>query len=181
MTKPRTRKSALQTEMEDKREEGLFVTLGRPMLQSREFAELTPYEVKALLDLVAQYQFNNNGDLDATWNRMKARGWVSKETLYKAISGLIKKGFVLMTRQGGRTHKPTLYAVTFFKVDYCKGKLEIEAPADHRKAWKRYAPTAAPLKPTKWPMSREVRDALREKDPELLKQLSRQTGQWTAN
>lgn len=169
----RTPSKSKKEELAAKREAGGYAPLPFIVTRSREFAELSPIAVKMLIDLLAQYNGKNNGDLNATWKKMSGRGWKSKDTLYKALRELEEAQFILTTRPGGRNHKPTLYAVTFLAVDACGGKLTIKAPSDHRGAWKRYETPMPDVTPTSYPINPEVREMLRRKDPEELKQLAR--------
>lgn len=77
-----------------------------------------------MIDLYAQYNGKNNGDLCAAYSMMQKHGWRSKGTLARALTELVNAGFILITRQGGK-HKANLYAVTFRGVDECGGKLDI--------------------------------------------------------
>jgi len=79
-----------------------------------------------LLDFSAQFTGNNNGDLTAAWTVMQLRGWTSRDQLFKAQRELEETGFILRTRQGGR-HLCNLFAITFYAIDDCDGKLEVEA------------------------------------------------------
>lgn len=55
----------------------------------------------------------NNGDLSITHKEMEDQGiGLSKRTFFQSINELIDKGFIVITRQGGR-NRCNLYAVTF--------------------------------------------------------------------
>lgn len=112
-----------------------FVSVPKHILESEEYAELGAYAVKLLLDLYAQYNGKNNGDFCAAWSVMKNRGWRSKATLDRSIKELKRTGFILLTRQGGK-HKAALYAVTFKKVNECKGKIDIKETREAPDSWK---------------------------------------------
>ena len=112
-----------------------FVALPTHMLKSEQWKSLTPFEVKLLIDLAAQYNGRNNGDLCATWKIMSRHGWNSPATLHKAIRGLIKKGFIELTRQGGK-HCPSLYGLSFRGIDECMGKLDVAANPVPSNLWK---------------------------------------------
>lgn len=130
----------------EKREGRGFTPLPHVVLQSAEFAALSAFAVKALLDLLAQYRGDNNGDLCAAWTVMKARGWRSRDSLAKGLGELLERGLVVVTRQGGK-HKASLYGVTFYEIDWCGGKLDIEAPTRaFMGAWHRQQAEHAPLK-----------------------------------
>jgi hypothetical protein len=111
----------------EKRQGGSYVAAPHVVLRSPEYAGLSPRSTKLLWDLLAQYKGDNNGDLCAAMTVMRERGWRSKEGLQAALQELTDTRFVVVTRRGGR-HKAALYGVTFFAIDYCNGKLDIEAP-----------------------------------------------------
>ena len=100
------------------------------------FAQLSPRAVKLLIDLGTQYRGNNNGDFQMSWKHMQTRGWKSKQQLYLARDELVESGFIVVSRQGGK-NRCSLYALTFFAIDECDGKLDIPetrvAPNDWRK------------------------------------------------
>ena len=118
-----------------KRERGGYVALAHVILRSESFANLSPKAVKLLMDLLAQYKGDNNGDLCAAWTLMKKRGRNSKATLWNALEELKEKGWIEVSRQGGR-NRASLYAVTFFSVDECKGKLDIAPTGSPKGTWK---------------------------------------------
>jgi len=123
----------------EKREAGGYVPMAYIVLRSLSFIRLTPYAVKLLMDLLAQYKGDNNGDFCAAWTLMKKRGWRSKATLAKAIKELLAGEWIELARQGGR-HKASLYAVTFLAVDHCKGKLDIADTHGPKSLWRRHEP-----------------------------------------
>src|SRR5438094_3976332 len=107
----------------DKRESGPFVALPQAVLRSDEFARLSPFAVKLMTDLLSQYRGDNNGDLCVAWTVMSQRGWRSRDSLGKGLKELLAADFIVVTRQGGR-HRASLYAVTFYEIDWCGGKLD---------------------------------------------------------
>jgi hypothetical protein len=111
----------------DKRESGGFVALLHAVIRSAEFASLSTFALKVLLDLLSQYKGDNNGDLCATWTIMKRRGWRSRDSLTKGMGELKAADFIVLTRQGGR-HRASLYALTCYEIDWCNGKLDINTP-----------------------------------------------------
>lgn len=115
---------------------GSYVAMPHAILESDEWARLSAFEVKLLLDVYGQFNGKNNGDLSAAWTLMKRRGWNSKDTLGRALSGLLESGFLLKTRQGGR-HKATLLAVTWRSVDDCDGKLDVSATKVAPGTWRK--------------------------------------------
>jgi hypothetical protein len=134
-------------EHRDKREPGGYVALPHAVLRSEEFSRLSPKACKLLMDLLAQYRGNNNGDLCAAWTLMKPRGWTSKDQLGAAIREVLAADFAVLTRQGGK-HKASLYAVTFYEIDWCGGKLDMTTPnRQYMGEWRRLPPKVTPLKP----------------------------------
>jgi hypothetical protein len=127
-----------------KRGGGGYVALPHAVIRSPEWAELSPFAVKLLLDMLAQYRGDNNGELVAYWSKMsRERRWRSKETLFRALAELRNANWLELTRRGRRNKTPALYAVTFYAIDHCGGKLEeAKATGSPSGAWRR-PPTAA--------------------------------------
>ena len=98
-----------------------YVALPHVILESQEWAALTASEVKLLVDVFSQFNGSNNGAMSASWTLMKRRGWRSQDTLNRALRGLLDKGFLLKTRQGGR-HRCSFFAVTWREIHDCYGK-----------------------------------------------------------
>ena len=114
---------------------GSFAAFPHNVLESTEYAELTSSEVKLLLDVFAQFNGRNNGDLTCAWSVMKRRGWRSKDTLTRALRGLLERAFITKTRQGGK-HRCSLYAVTWREIHECDGKLDVRPTRVASGAWK---------------------------------------------
>ena len=74
---------------------------------------------------------------------MRLRGWRSEATLMKAKRELIEMGLIVETRKGARPNKASLYAVTFYALDECGGKLEMSPRAFPRGAYKLRDPVPA--------------------------------------
>ena len=105
------------TKRKQKRRDGGFVRMPKAILRNPNFVMLSPYANKLLLDLCEQYNGSNNGDLCATWSMMKKRGWKSNATLDITKRELLYYGFIVETQQGG-LNLPSLYALTWFDIDY---------------------------------------------------------------
>jgi hypothetical protein len=90
-----------------------------------------------LTELLGQYRGNNNGDLCCAWRGLlKERGWRSRTTVDRARDELVALGWIVLTRQGDK-NKPNLYALTFFDIDDCGGKLDAGTPIGQRLSyWK---------------------------------------------
>lgn len=79
------------------------------------------YPAKALyVDLRAKLRSNNNGNVNATLEEMRHRGWKSSATLSTALYQLIALGFIVKTRGGGverGSRVCSLYAFTDLEVN----------------------------------------------------------------
>lgn len=118
------------------RASGGFIILPHSLLRSPEFGRLSGKAVKLLIELAGLYNGSNNGDLSAAYSVLKGRGWRSAGTLAAAILELRTARFLVTTRHGGK-HRCSLYAITWWPVDDCKGKhLEIAPEQVASQAWK---------------------------------------------
>ena len=111
---------------------GGFLPMRSDMLQSDALAKLSPHACKLLLDLCSGWRLGRNGAMAAAWVWAKARGWKSKETLFRAIAELEASGLIVRTRQGGM-HMPNLFALGWLAIDSIP-----DMQLDH-------APTSGPL------------------------------------
>jgi hypothetical protein len=114
---------------------GSYAAMPHAILHSEEWAALSAFEVKLLMDVYGQFNGSNNGALSAAWTLMKRRGWHSQDTLNRALRGLLKAEFLLKTRQGGR-HKASLFAVTWRSIDECAGRLDVTSTRTPPGTWK---------------------------------------------
>jgi len=112
-----------------------FVQLPHDLLRDSKFQALSPNACKALLFLVTQYTGYNNGDFGIAWKIAKDKGWTSKGALHAAVEELCEAGFAMLTRQGGR-NRCSLYAVTWFSIDECAGKLDVAATRVAPRSWR---------------------------------------------
>jgi len=100
------------------------------VMESADFLRLSFRARALLLDIVYQYNGSNNGDLTAAFGFMRKRGWRSKETLSAAVSDLLEADLIRKSRDGVFQNpgaKCNLYALTWHRVDECRGKgLELE-------------------------------------------------------
>jgi len=93
-------------------------------------------KAKSLLwDTNARYRGSNNGDFDFSLKTMQKWGRNSNDTITKAKNELLRKGWLVLTRQGGR-NKCNLYALTFWSIDECNGKLDRGATKNSLDYWK---------------------------------------------
>ena len=115
-----------------------FLSLPHNVLDHESFRTLSPRATKLLIDIAAQYRGCNNGDLCAPLSVMRKRGWKSNDQLFKARKELLDRGLVLTSRQGG-LNKCSLFALTWFQIDDCKGKLDIQSTTVAPHNWKRWS------------------------------------------
>lgn len=99
-----------------------FVAVPYNVLSSEEFYTLSPPARLLIFEFLYQYNSVNNGDLQASYNVLKFRGWKSPTTLNKAIKELEETKFIIRTRQGGRGGQCNLYALTFYAINECRDK-----------------------------------------------------------
>ncbi len=118
-----------------KKRKATYVSIPYAVMDHPNYLKLSPYGVKLIADLLRQYNGFNNGDLCATWKLMKLKGWRSPSTLFAAIRELIYYGFIQLTQQGGK-HRPNLYALTWHKIDECKGKMDVTPTKEASGLWK---------------------------------------------
>jgi hypothetical protein len=86
---------------------------------------------------MAQYRGTNNGDLDVTATNAKRNGCpISPAMLLRGAVELETAGFIIKTRQGGR-HRASLYALSWFAIDECGGKLDIPATTVAPNLWRK--------------------------------------------
>jgi len=128
----------------ERREPGGFAALPHCLLESKVYIGLSSHAVKLLNDLLAQFKGFNNGDLCLSWSIMAKRGWKSRDTLNKARKELIEAELIIVSRYGDRK-RPHLYALTFFAVDECGGKLDISTTQKPLSLWRLHEPLP-PLK-----------------------------------
>lgn len=127
----------------EKRDGGAFVSVPLSVLNSRAYLDASPYSRMLLFDLLAQYRGDNNGDLCAAWKFMKPRGWRSEATLNGAKRQLLELELIVETRKGARPNKASLYALTWYALDHCSGKLDMKPQAFPRGAYRLRDPMPA--------------------------------------
>jgi len=118
-----------------RRQKGRFAGVPIHVMESDNYCEIGAWESRLLFEFAMQYNGSNNGDLSATFSRLKKRGWKSKGTLNKALRNLELFGFIQRTRWGGK-HRCSLYAITWQPIDECKGKLEVQPTKEASNLWK---------------------------------------------
>lgn len=119
---------------------GHFVPLPYAVMKHPNFLNLTPIGAKLLLELCSQIRFKgsrvkNNGDLCVAWEILRLKGWGSKGSISRARDELKHYGFIIMTKAGS-IKKPALYALTFFSINDCDGKIDCKPTTTPRDDWK---------------------------------------------
>ena len=117
-----------------------FLQLPHHVLDHEVFKTLSKRATKLVIDIASQYRGHNNGDLCAPFSLMRKRGWNSSDQLEKAKKELIEKDVILVARQGGR-NKANLYALTWFPIDECNGKLDVAATNTAPVKWNKRLPS----------------------------------------
>ena len=114
-----------------------FLNIPVEVLKSAACQGLRPSAFRILCFIAAQYRGGNNGDFSIAHPVMAEFGMRSRRAVRAAVDDLEERGLITMTRQGGR-NQCNLYAVTWFGIHYCKGKLEVRenpVPSNEWKSW----------------------------------------------
>ena len=135
-----TTRNELRRRIKGRQTTSPFVMFPCHVLDHEIFKTLSKRATKLVIDIAAQYRGSNNGDLCATLSLMRKRGWNSSDQLEKAKKELIEKDVILVARQGGR-NKANLYALTWFPINECNGKLDIAATKTPPVNWKSKMPS----------------------------------------
>ena len=120
-------------------ESGTFAQLPHDVIRSTNWQRLSGNGVKLVIELLAQFNGKNNGDLSAPFSAMRGRGWRSTGTLKRAEREALHYGLILKTRQGG-LNRCNLYAVTWKPIDDCKDKLDVRPTRVAVGTWKAEVP-----------------------------------------
>lgn len=120
-----------------RREKAIYMGIPLRVIRSKEFGQLGGWEVKLLIELAAQYNGYNNGNLSCPFSQLKERGWNSNGTLFAARNRLLECNWIVTSRHGNRK-RCALFALTWLSVDECEGKgLEILPTKTQSDAWKK--------------------------------------------
>lgn len=120
-----------------RRSEHSYMGIPHYIVRSAEFGSLEPWPLKLLIELAANFNGKNNGDLSAAFSVLEDRGWNSPGTLNRAIKKLLRDGWLVTTRHGGR-NRCALFALTWWPVDAIEGKwLEMRAETKASHKWRK--------------------------------------------
>jgi len=118
-----------------RKDSGSFTKIPHQITNSDNYRSLSIRAKALLLDTCARFNGINNGDFDYTLKNMKLWGWNSNDVIARAKNELLIKGWIVLTRQGGR-NKCNLYALTIWPIDDCKGKLDCNSSKVALAYWK---------------------------------------------
>ena len=121
-----------------------FVMYQSRVLNDPKFLALSPRAHKTVNYLAGQYRGNNNGDLCIAWKIARKKGWTSNGSLRAGVRELVEAGFVVQTRQGGR-NSASLYALAWFCIDECGGKLDVPATRIAPNTWLKIGNSSEPI------------------------------------
>jgi hypothetical protein len=111
---------------------GRYSSIPHSVLDSESYRMASGNAVKVLWRIYRQYNGSNNGDLSAPFSLAKSIRIGSETTWYRCINELIEAKLILCTRESmnqnpnGQCH---LFAVTWQRIDPCKGKINCEPTA----------------------------------------------------
>ncbi|WP_374607264.1 hypothetical protein [Thermomonas sp.] len=93
-----------------------FLSLPHYVITSPQWRALSGNAIKFIVELAAEFDGSNNGDLSLTRCMALKRGWRSGETRDQAAEEAEAAGFIVQTRHG---HKGVcnLYAITWKPID----------------------------------------------------------------
>jgi hypothetical protein len=117
-----------------RRDSPTFVRFEHRMLKHPRFLALSGAAVKVLLFLAGEYNGTNNGDLSIAIKLTRKAGLPGSSNLRRAAQELVDAGFLVLTRRGAR-HRCNLFALSWFAIDACDGKLDIPATRTAPNHW----------------------------------------------
>ena len=103
------------------RDAGGFCAVPWAVLDCPAYRALSHPARALLLELARQYVRDNNGRLLASRAHLACRGWLSHDTLSRALRELLAAGFVFQTVRGHRPNRASWYALTWFRLDKLPG------------------------------------------------------------
>lgn len=96
--------------------EGAFLLLPHKIINHPEFLIMNWASQALLIHIGSFHNGSNNGDISIPHSIMKLRGW-SKGSLADAKNELLEYDWIRLTRQGGKTKIPSLYALSWKPID----------------------------------------------------------------
>lgn len=141
--------------LKGRRERGGFILIPHAVMDSAAWKQCGGTAIKMLCALARQFNGRNNGDLCAAASVVPG---FAPETRTRALRELRHYGLLTLTRQGG-LYGPSLYALTWFAIDQCAGKLEVSATRIPPGDWKGDKPRFKPSITKKMPLRNPKRTA----------------------
>ena len=124
---------ATRNQKDAKQKSPPFARLEKRMIQSPGYRALSCTARMVFVELMAQYNGSNNGDLSATRTMAKDWGIGSNNTLMNALKELQGRGWIMQTRSSVFSRhgsRCALYAISWLPIDECPGKdLEVRSSA----------------------------------------------------
>lgn len=123
---------------------GSFVAVPRDVFASKDYKGLSVEAKALLLEVMAQYRGDNNGDLTPSFYVVgKALGW-GRTRHVKAVTELRATRLIQVTAEArlGSDGEPELWALSWFGFDYSR-KFDL-LPKDFKRFWYRDLPKVNP-------------------------------------
>jgi hypothetical protein len=100
-----------------------FTALPHMLIHSAEYRALGFAARALLIDMAAQYTRRNNGKLVCCMKYLKPLGWVSNDTIFRALKELKTSGLLIQTRQGMMPpmSQPAWFALGWLGLDVTDG------------------------------------------------------------
>ena len=77
-----------------------YLRIDDQVYNSEAFRTLPPSAAKLWVDMRTQFSGSNNGAISAAMSLLVHRGWVSNDTLHRALGELLDRGLLACTRKG---------------------------------------------------------------------------------
>jgi len=120
--------------MAKKRKNGRFIAIPHNVLNCPDYLALSTIAKSLLIELVMQYNGNNNGDLTLAWAVMQKRGFKAESTIIRGKKNLLERQIVTEVRKGiakKGVRLCSLYALNWLRVDevfYPDGSPKYQVP-----------------------------------------------------
>ncbi len=137
-----------------------FAGIPVSVLESEAVTTLEHAAFRVLVILASQYWGRNNGTLALTEHFARPHGFRGRDTLYRSLRELEKRGLIVCTRRGMKMKKSfTLYALGWRDIDNREGKpLDTPEPRNNLR-WLNWRPVAS-LDPSKTIIHTDRRESL---------------------
>jgi hypothetical protein len=113
---------------------GLYGAIPHTVLDSAAFKGASHPAKAMLFELIRQHSGKNNGHLQLSFSWLETRGWKSRDVVKRARDELMRRGLLILTRQGGLNIGASRFALTWLHISNFVG-LDIQAKDYHPGAW----------------------------------------------